>query len=378
LKIEDAYDFYLKLGTLKKVNDSIFHNRSVIWNEYIAHDTKDAYWQSRNIRTHLKNITPAVLVVGGFFDAEDMFGALKTFEAIEQQNPANKHYLLMGPWTHGAWARRDYSAYATYQFGSNTSTRFFEIEGSFFNYYLKGKGTFNQPKATIFFTGSNEWKTFAQWPAPGTRSFDLYLNSGKKLSSQPEKSRDGFEQYESDPANPVPYTSIKSGERDINYLGADQRFAASRPDVLVFETETLKTPVTLAGPVIARLFVSMSGTDADFVVKLVDVSPGIEQTQQMVRAEVLRGKFRNSYSKPEHFVPGKITPVRLTLNDVAHEFKAGHKIMVQIQSSWFPLVDRNPQKFMRIPDAGEQDYKKATIRIERNGRYHSMIQCQTL
>lgn len=376
--LKDAYNFYLKLGPISHVNDSIFHNKSIIWNEYLAHDKKDAYWQARNIRTHLKNITPAVLVVGGLFDAEDMFGAFKTYEAIERQNPVNNNFLLMGPWTHGSWARRTVSSYATYNFGENTTTKFFETEAAFFNYYLLGKGDFKQPEAMVYFTGSNEWRSFSKWPAPGTTNFDLYLHPGQKLSTKPVSSRSGFEKYVSDPANPVPYSPLKIGERDQQYLGADQRFASSRPDVISFATDALLTNITLAGPVIARMFVNVNSTDADFVVKLIDVFPGDEPIQQLVRAEVIRGKFRNDFTNPQPFVPGKITPLKLTLNDVAHQFKAGHKIMVQIQSSWFPLVDRNPQTFMRIPLAKEADFKKATIHIERNGRYQSVIQCKRL
>lgn len=378
LNLKDAYDFYLGLGPIKNINNFYFKNKSVIWNEYITHNTKDAYWLARNIRPHLKNIKPAVLVVGGLFDAEDMFGAFKTYEAIEKQNPANNNFLLMGPWTHGSWAKNNFSSYATYNFGFNTTTKFFETEAAFFNFYLKGKGDFKQPEATIFFTGSNEWRNFPSWPAPGTSNFDLYLHAGKKLTGIPVKSRNGFEQYESNPANPVPYTALKIGQRDQTYLGSDQSFVATRPDVLLFETAVLKNPVTLAGPIVAKLFVSTTGTDADFIVKLIDVLPDSLQTQQMVRAEVMRGKFRNGFIKPMPFVPGKITPVSLTLNDVAHEFKAGHKIMIQVQSSWFPLVDRNPQTYMNIANAGESDFKEATIRIERNGRYQSVIQCRRL
>jgi putative CocE/NonD family hydrolase len=376
LKSGDAYDWYLKLGPIKNINENYFKNQSVIWNEYLTHATKDNYWQARNIRPHLTNITPAVLNVGGWFDAEDMFGTLKTYEAIEKQNPVNNNFLLMGPWTHGGWARGIATGYATYQFGMNTSTRFFEMETAFFNYYLKGKGNANLPEATIYFTGNNEWRSFPKWPAPGTKNYDLYFAAGKKLSHSPVHSRLGLEQYISDPKNPVPYTPLKTGTRDQGYLGEDQRFASARPDVISFETDVLKENVTLAGAIRARLFITSTSTDVDFVVKVIDVLP--DSIQQLVRAEVMRGKFRNSFIKPEPFVPGKITPVKLTLNDMAHTFKAGHKIMVQVQSSWFPLIDRNPQTFMNIPNASEMDFQKATIRIERNARYQSVIQCQRL
>lgn len=371
----DAYQFYLQLGPISQVNNRFLKHKSVLWDEFLRHDTKDAYWQARDIRPHLTNIKPAVLVVGGWFDAENLFGTLNTYQAIEHQNNKNHNYLLMGPWTHGTWARQHFSHYATYQFNSNTTTRFFEIEASFFNYYLKEKQDHLLPEATIFFTGSNEWRTFSKWPPPGSKPFNLYLDAGNQLSFHPVKNKQGYDEYLSDPQHPVPYSPLKTGERDDDYMGADQRFASTRPDVISFETGELNEPITLAGPVIARLFVSISETDADFVVKLVDVLPDQTHTQQLVRAEVIRGKFRNSFSKPQPFIPGKITPVNLPLNDVAHTFKTGHRIMVQVQSSWFPLVDRNPQTFINIPKAGVTDFKKATIRIERNARYQSIIEC---
>jgi putative CocE/NonD family hydrolase len=372
------YEFYKQLGPIRNINEQYFKNRSFIWNEYLQHDTKDDYWKARNIRPWLKNVKAAVFTVGGWFDAEDMFGPLRTYEAIEKQNTVRKNYLMMGPWTHGGWRLPDGSRYATYSFGRNPNEVFRATEAAFFRYYLKDKGAFGVQKAAIYFTGSNEWKTFGQWPPANTRNFDLYLVAGNKLSTLPQASRVGFEMYDSDPANPVPYSPKASPGRDMDYLGADQRFSAGRPDVLVFTSDTLKESITLAGPVVARLFASLSSTDADFVIKLIDLLPDGTQTQQLVRAEVLRGKFRNSFSKPEPFVPGKITPVTLTLNDVAHTFKEGHQIMIHIQSSWFPLVDMNPQQFMRIPDAGPGDFQKATISIQRNARYQSVIQCKIL
>lgn len=370
-KPTDAYGYFLKLGPLSHVNDSIFHNRSVIWNEYLAHSSNDAYWKARNIRPHLKNIKPAVLVVGGWFDAEDMFGALKTYEAIEKQNLHNNNYLLMGPWTHGGWAWQNFSSYATYNFGINTSEKFFETEAAFFNYYLMGKGEWNQPEASIFFTGINEWRSFKEWPVKNAANQTVYLNKKQQLSFEKPSAKKGNAMYVSDPASPVPYTALTTGSRDQQYLGADQRFLEKRNDVLSFSSQALKSNLTVAGPVLADLFVSTTGTDADFIVKIIDVLP--DSTQQLVRAEVIRGKFRNSFSNPEPFIPGKITEVKLVLNDMAHCFLAGHRIMVQIQSSWFPLVDRNPQKFINIPTAKESDYQKATIRIEHNSRYPSKI-----
>jgi uncharacterized protein len=391
-KIRDAYNFFLKLGPIKNTQSPQYFNRkSYIWNEYLAHDTYDNYWKSRNIRQYLKNIKVPTLVVGGWFDAEDLFGSLHTYEAIETQSPDNKNLLVMGPWTHGAWARGVWDKFGTYDFGSNTS-KFFQdsLQTVFFNYYLKDKGDFNIAKATMFQTGSNEWKTYDSWPPKNVRPFSLYLKENHSLSFEakraPSKNNIAYDEYVSDPANPVPYTNGIYGRRNNEYMVEDQRFAASRPDVLVYETVALNKDMTISGKIVADLFVSLSTTDADFIVKLIDVLPDNEVTpaslpkgtvmagyQRLVRAEVMRGKFRNSYEKPEPFVPGKISEVTINLNDVDHVFKKGHKIMVQVQSSWFPLIDRNPQKFLRIPDADENDFQKSTIRLYHDGSHISKI-----
>jgi putative CocE/NonD family hydrolase len=384
----DAYQFYLKMGNLKNTNSTkYYNNKSVIWNEYLQHDTYDAYWRARNIRPHLKNINIPVLVVGGWFDAEDLFGALHTYEAIEKQSPDNNNRLVMGPWTHGAWAGGDWSKFATHEFGSNTSKYFQDsLETTFFNFYLKDKGHFTAAEATVFETGSNQWKSYATWPPKNAKAVDYYFNGANKLAAQKTTSKNNFDEYISDPAKPVPYTNGTFARRNNEYMAEDQRFAASRPDVVVFETDEITEDVTLSGRINADLFVSITGTDADFIVKLIDVLPDTTVTpkgsprgfsmsgfQRLVRAEVMRGKFRNSYEKPEPFVPNKISEVKFDLNDVAHTFKKGHKIMVQVQSSWFPLVDRNPQQFMRIPEAEEKDFQKATIRIYHDADHASKI-----
>ena len=373
VNINDVYDFYLKVGPIKNLNKQYFHNQSKIWNEYLEHATNDAYWKARNIRPHLKNIKLATLIAGGWFDAEDMFGALNTYEAIEQQNPINNNKLVMGPWTHGAWESNDWSAFDTYNFETNTSAYFQQMELNFFNYYLKGKDSFNASEATIFVTGSNEWKSFAQWPPKEATPAKWLLNADHQLLLKSSSTK-GADEYISDPANPVPYINKKSSDRINEYMSADQTFASQRNDVVYYESDILSNNITLCGPVTANLSVSMSGTDADFIVKIIDVLPDPNHTQQLVRAEVLRGKFRNSFEKPEPFVPNKITPVKLVLNDIAHTFPKGHKIMVQIQSSWFPLVDRNPQQFINIPEANETDFKKATIKIYHDDEHPSFIQ----
>ncbi len=377
IDIEDAYNFYLKTGALKNYNELYFHNQSKIWNEYLAHSTNDAYWQARNIRPHLTNIKPATLLVGGWFDAEDMFGSLHTYEAIEKQNPVNDNRIIMGPWTHGAWERHDWSNFDTYSFGSNTSAYFQKMELDFFNWYLKGKGSFNAAEATVFVTGSNEWKSFTQWPPKEATTSKWQLNNNHGLLLQ-NGLVTGSDQYISDPSNPVPYLDKKSGDRLSEYMSADQTFASKRSDVLYYESAAIKDDITIAGPITASLFVSTTGTDADFIVKVIDVQPDDHQTQQLVRAEVLRGKFRNSFEKPEPFVPNQITPVKLELNSIAHTFLKGHKIMVQIQSSWFPLVDLNPQQFINIPTATDADFKKTTIQIYHDTAHPSSVEVMQL
>ena len=381
---EDAYDFFLKLGPLKNAQ-TFYNNKSKIWNEYLQHDTKDAYWQARDIRQQLTNIKPAVLVVGGWFDAEDLFGALKTYEAIEKTSPGNNNKLIMGPWTHGSWSRAEWSRFASLNFGGNTNIYYQQKELEFFNFYLKGKGTSNLAEATVFETGSNKWKEYNTWPPNDAVTGIWYLAANKAVSFTPVKTS-GSVSYISDPANPVPYINTKGSGRNNEYMAADQTFASERADVLSFTSPKLQKTITVSGPVIADLFVTTTGTDADFVVKVIDVLPAdatdasgknIGGMQRLVRSEVLRGKFRNSFVTPTAFKAGEVTNVKLTLNDVAHAFLRGHKIMIQVQSSWFPLVDLNPQKFMSIPKAEKKDFQKATIKIYYGGKYPSKIKVST-
>ncbi len=385
VNFKDVYSFFLKLGPVKNTqSEKYFNHQSYIWNEYLLHDTYDDYWKARNIRPHLKNISIPTLIVGGWFDAEDLFGALNTYASIEDQNKQNNNRLVMGPWTHGSWAGGEWSRFATQEFGSNTSNYFQDsLQSVFFNYYLKDKGNLNAAEATIFETGSNQWKKYLSWPPRNISNTDYYFNNHNRLSLNKSN---GFDEYISDPSKPVPYTNGTYAWRNNEYMAEDQRFAGLRPDVHVYETETLSEDISLAGKILADLQVSITGTDADFIVKLIDVLPDNEPNiknaprgfqmagaQRLVRAEVMRGKFRNSFEMPEAFEPNKITNVKFNLNDVAHTFKKGHKIMVQVQSSWFPLVDRNPQKFIHIPDADEADFQKATIRIYHDEVHASKI-----
>ncbi|MHA4738435.1 CocE/NonD family hydrolase [Dyadobacter sp. MSC1_007] len=390
VEFKDAYQYFLDFGPLKKANAApYFANPNSIWRQTVAHPVYDEFWQSRNIRQHLKNIKPAVLVVGGWFDAEDLYGALKTYAAIEKQSPGNNNRLVMGPWTHGGWAAPTWKSFAQYQFGGDVN-KFYqeEIETKFFNYHLKGKGTLDLPEVTVFETGTNQWRQYDAWPPKNCQPTTYYFGGNGKLSAARLTSEKSSTSYESDPAKPVPYTNVIGGHRNNEYMAEDQRFASRRPDVVSFQTDSLTEDITLTGEIAAYLMVSMTGSDADFIVKVIDVWPigatlpalqeggkpvVMDGYQQMVRAEVLRGKFRNSFSKPEPFVKDRIEKVTVRLNEVAHTFKKGHRIMVQVQSSWFPLVDRNPQKFMNIFEANEADFQKSTITIHHDTKNSSSI-----
>ncbi len=377
---KDYYDFYLRTGALpnftKLTGDSIS-----FWKELMSHPNYDSFWKARNVRAAITNIKAATLEVGGLFDAEDCFGAWNTYRAIEKQSPSTNNKIVMGPWSHGQWATPEGTHLGNVQFGSNTSEWYAaNIEIPFFNYYLKGKGNIDQIKeATIFFTGENQWKQFSNWPPKASTEKAIFLQENGKLNWEQPKTEASFSEYISNPAKPVPYTEGIHANRTAEYMTGDQRFASSRPDVLVFKSEILSEDVTLAGPLTAELMVSISTTDADFVVKLIDVFPDdfaytndndyiMNGYQMMVRGDVFRGKYRNSFEKPEPFIPGKITSVKYTMPDVAHTFKKGHRIMVQVQSSWFPLVDRNPQKFIDIYHARDTDFQQASIRV-----YHDKV-----
>ncbi|MFT4032970.1 MAG: CocE/NonD family hydrolase [Siphonobacter sp.] len=384
----DNYEFYLRTGAIpnftKMTGDSIR-----FWNDLMQHPNMDSWWKSRNVRNFVGNISPniATLVIGGLFDAEDCFGAWTTYSAIESK-AKNNNKIVMGPWFHGQWAGRgsNGSSLGNVQFGSATSDYYAtNIEIPFFNYHLKGKGNLDQLKeATIFFTGENQWHTFETWPPAQTAETPIYLQVNGGLSFTKPSVTNAFTEYVSDPSKPVPYAEGVKSYRTREYMTDDQRFASVRPDVLVFQTDALSDDVTLSGQLMADLQVSLNTTDADFVVKLIDVFPDDFQYdnqdkyimngyQMLVRGEIFRGRFRKSFEKPEAFVPGQVTEVKYTLPDVAHTFKKGHRIMVQIQSSWFPLVDRNPQKFVDIYHAKDSDFQKATIKIHHNASAASKI-----
>ena len=386
---QDNYDFYLKTGALKNFS-KIMGDSILFWKDMMNHPNYDTWWEARNARNFVSNIKPAMLVVGGLFDAEDCFGAWSLYKAIEAKSKNTDNRLVMGPWFHGGWGGRSDGSYlGNVRFGKKTS-EFYQsnIEMPFFNFYLKLKGTVHDiAEATVFFSGENEWRRFDQWPSNRTEYIDLFLAADGKLSFENKSTNNTYSEYLSDPAHPVPYTEDIGLGRTREYMTDDQRFASRRPDVLTFSTDILTEDITLGGPMVADLMTAISTTDADFVVKLIDVFPDefrydtpppsgevgrglypMGGYQMLVRGEIMRGKFRNSFATPEAFVPGKITEVKYALPDVAHTFKKGHKLMIQIQSSWFPLADRNPQKFVDIYKCEDSDFQKAVIKIYHNSK----------
>ncbi len=384
----DGYAFFQAMGGLGHSNDAKYAgNRIAFWTEMLEHPTFDAFWQARNLRPHLKDVKPAVLTVGGWFDAENLFGALQVHKALQAQSPATDARLVMGPWVHGGWARGKGDRLGDVRFGSATSETYqAEVEFPFFMHHLKDAPDPKLPKATVFETGTNAWRRLDAWPPKEAKATAVWFDAGKRLSWAAPAAK-GAEAYVSDPEKPVPFWNGIDIGMPKEYMVADQRFAARRPDVLVFETGPLDRDLTLAGPIQVHLVASTTGTDADFVVKVIDVYPDdvkdpeakapespwdaraskLGGMQQLVRGEVMRGKFRRSLSKPEPFRPGVPAKVDYALNDVFHTFRKGHRLMVQVQSTWFPLMDLNPQRFMDISKATAKDFRAATIKIHRGG-----------
>lgn len=378
--VKDGYQFHLDNGPLKTVTEK-YHGDNFFWQQIVDHPNYDAFWQQRSLLPHLKNVKPAVMTVGGWFDAEDLYGPLNIYKAVEQSTPGAYNTIVMGPWGHGDWARETgKSTHNHIYFGDSIATFYQrEIERKFFAFHLKGEGVPSLPEAYMFDTGKKEWKQFDTWPPKDATRLQLYFGENGKLSiNKPINDQAAFE-YISDPAKPVPYTSQIEGLTFTprRFMSDDQREASRRPDVLTFSTEVLTEDVTVAGEIMAKLKVALSTTDADFVVKLIDVYPQDHPNydhnpkniimggyQQLVRSEVFRGRFRNSFSKPEPFKPNEITDVKFPLQDILHTFKKGHKMMIQIQSTWFPYIDRNPQKYVdNIYKANAEDFVKATIKV---------------
>jgi putative CocE/NonD family hydrolase len=395
----DHYEFYLKAGSLEKMEKTYLQGQNPLYIDQMVHDTYDDYWKARDLSRHMHGIHCAVLTVGGWFDAEDLSGPMKTYKAIEKENPGIPNTLVFGPWVHGGWARSDGDHLGDVKFDAKTAEFFrANIQFPFFEYYLKGKGA-PMPEAYVFETGTNVWRKYPSWPPAGVQVKTLYFHAGGKLSFEPPTEQEGFDEYVSDPAHPVPFVGYTTDNLPQRYMVDDQRFASKRADVLVYESEPLTEDVTIAGPIMPRLKVATTGTDSDFDVKLIDVYPNdypdpdedkpgnrvlsgppvlMGGYQQLVRGEPMRGKFRNSWEKPEPFVPGKISEVDFTMPDLDHTFRKGHRIMVQVQSSWFPLTDRNPQTFVDIPNAKPEDFRKATEQVYHNAANASGVEVDVL
>jgi putative CocE/NonD family hydrolase len=390
----DGYRFFLELGPVSNVDKLYFHNQVPTWNEYMEHGDYDEYWKEQDVLQYLNKIEHPILNVAGWFDAEDFYGPMSIYYTIEAKNPDNKSILVVGPWLHGGWSRMDGGALGNIQFESKTGEYFREkVEFPFFLYHLKEKGELDLPEALVFVTGSNEWRSYDFWPPKTAQEKNLYFFSNGKLSFSPppQNTEDAFDSYLSDPEKPVPFSAETRTSQGHLWMVEDQRFAASRPDVLVYESDVLEEDITIAGPIIADLFVSTTGTDADWIVKLIDVYPGnapdnspnpcgvrMGHFQMLVGADVFRGKYRNSFIKPEPFIPDKVAEIKYDLRDKCHTFKKGHRIMVQVQSTWFPVIDRNPQKFVDIYHAKESDFHKALHKVYRSSKYSSHLKLRII
>ncbi len=385
----DTYEFFLDMGPLSNANKRYLNGALPSWNNFMEHPNYDEYWKRINVDHNLKNVPVPVLNVVGWWDAEDFYGALKIYETLEQYDKNNLNYLVVGPWRHGGWARDKGDKLGNITFESPTGDYYRqEVEAKWFAYHLKGKGKWDYQEALMFETGSNKWTQYNTWPpVKETEVRNLYFREGGKLSfEKPGETEPAYDAYISDPGKPVPYVSRPiSGfwqETTAKALWkvADQRFADGRPDVLTWESEPLTEDITIAGDIIANLVASSSGSDCDWVVKLIDVYPEDDTDrdmagyQLMVADEVLRAKFRNSFEKPEPLTPGKAETFRINLYSRNHTFKKGHRIMVQVQSTWFPLIDRNPQTFVNIPKATKDDYQKAEQKVYRHSTRASHIQ----
>jgi putative CocE/NonD family hydrolase len=381
----DHYRFYLDAGNIANLDLNYLKGSNWLFNDQFKHNTYDSYWKTRDLSQHMKNVHCAVLVVGGWFDAEDLMGPYRTFYAINKFNPETPTTLVEGPWVHGGWARSDGTHLGDVQFNAKTAAYFrSSIQFPFFEHYLKGSGG-TPAKAIVFETGTNVWRRYDSWPPRAAAPRTLYFHAGGKLSFDPPTESNSKDEYVSDPNHPVPFVGYTTDTIPQRYMVDDQRFASYRPDAVFYETEPLKEDVTISGPISPHLKVASSGTDSDFDVKLIDVYPedysepdassgGNKRVldapplqmggyQQLLRGEPFRAKFRNSWEKPEPLTPGKEADVNFTMPDLFHTFRRGHRIMVQVQSSWFPLTDRNPQTFTDIPFAKPEDFRIATEQI---------------
>jgi len=389
----DTYEWYLALGPLSNANRLYLHGGLPSWNNYVEHPDYDAFWQKQGFARYLKDLKLQVpnLNVAGWWDQEDFYGPQKIYEMLEWNDSQHNNYLAVGPWNHGGWASGTGSSLGEIEFGSNTSEYFREhIQAPWFAYWLKGKGAPPAHKVVTFETGVNSWKSWNAWPPrEGVKARKLYVHGNGQLSFDPPAAgATGFDSYISDPANPVPYrhrpveATYSEGSRWYTWLTEDQRFASERPDTLTWETEPLAEDVTVSGDIVAHLFASTTGTDSDWIVKLIDVYPEKYEAEHkmggfelMIADEVFRGRYRDGFEKPEPLVANQVTPYIIDLHTNDHAFLKGHRIMVQVQSTWFPIIDRNPQKYVpNIFEASAADYQKATQKVYFSTQFPSSIE----
>ncbi|SFB97855.1 CocE/NonD family hydrolase [Spirosoma endophyticum] len=385
----DTYDWYLKLGPLSNVNKLYFKEKLPTWNDFAKHPNYDKFWQKQSLISRIDSPKIPIMNVAGWWDQEDFYGPLKAYQLWEKQDKSHKNFLVAGPWNHGGWGRSDGRSLGNIKFDTATSVTFRkEIQAPWFAYYLKGKGAGNFAEAVTFQTGSNTWKRYETWPPKEATKRNLYFQANGKLSFDAPNVASGADAYVSDPAQPVPYrtrpieATYGPGSRWRTWLTEDQRFVHNRPDVLSWETDVLQEDVTVTGEVLAKLFAATTGSDADWVVKLIDVypahypkDPAMGGYQFMIANDVFRGRFRNSFEKPEAIQPNKTETYSIDLHTINHVFQKGHKMMVQIQSTWFPIIDRNPQTFIpNIFEAKETDYQKATHTIFRSATSPSHLE----
>ena len=369
----DGYKWFLELGPLSNVNKKYFLGQAPDWNAYMEHPNYDQFWQKQNVLSYVKDVRHPVLNVAGWFDAEDFYGPMTIYEQIEKTTPHNQSLLVVGPWSHGGWNNHpDGNQLGGVKFAGAPSQYFREkVQFPFFLHHLKGKGKLELPEVLAYESGLNEWRSYERWP-PVAKTVEkrLYLRAGRKLAWEPPADAEAWDSYISDPAHPVPYTAEIRFSQGHNWMVEDQRFAARRPDVLSYQTDELQEDVTLAGRLLAKLYASTSGTDADYVAKLIDEFPGSAPEQghyqMLVSGEVFRAKYRKSFEKPEPMMPNRPELIEIDLRDKNHRFLKGHRILVQVQSSWFPIIDRNPQKFVNIYQATEADYQRAEQRVWRS------------
>ena len=382
---DSGYEFFLAAGAAANINDLYFHGDVPAWNDFIEHDTYDDYWQRQNALPHLRDIRHPILNVAGWFDTEDFYGPMSIYRTIEAENPGTENTLAAGPWLHGGWRRMLGDHLGCIEFGDETSVTFQrDVQFPFFEHHLRGADGWTPHEAFVFETGSNVWRTHETWPPPEIQPVALYLREDGKLSFDAPATESDPDSYVSDPNDPVPFSAEERTTLGHLWKVEDQRFASARPDVLSYVSDPLEEDLTIAGPILADIFVSTTGTDADWIVKLIDVYPDdapdspfcdvqMGGFQMHLAGEIMRGRFRNSLENPEAMAPGEVTPIHIDLRDRYHTFKASHRIMVHVQSSWFPAYDRNPQQFVNTYTASADQYVTATQTVHRDAMYPSRV-----